>query len=315
MVIVNGSVTQFQAAVGSEPDQLGASVLRTLSRSYRNQFSTSAIRSGFLGLLTLGIWPLARLRRQFRNYVLFERQQNWHLAEWVRTRFGGEEANAFADATRALHYSRLLQWFSTLCVIAVILFVIQPLDLKFDDGGINRVLDRTFGFLHLPASNYADDILPWFILWNVAMGLGYMTHWMQVRRYRRRAARTMTRFEAVVRREGVTATLPPRMITLPDFRWGAIGLILAAFGGFWAIPMAFAGAAQRRYIDVASATARAKLLEAVRAMQQQQRSTASLATYTMHGRRCDTELCRAPLPSGAKFCPRCGMRSALSNVA
>ena len=156
-----------------QPDQLGISVLRTLSRSYRNQFSTSAIRAGILGLVTVGIWPLVRLRRQFRNYVVFERQQNWHLAEWVRTRFGGEEASAFADATRRLHYSKLLQWISTLCVLAVVIFVIQPVNLSFGDGGWHYVLGRTFGFMNLQPSTYADAIFQWFILWNGALGLAY----------------------------------------------------------------------------------------------------------------------------------------------
>jgi len=306
---------QLPPFVALHPDQLGASVLRTLSRSYRNQFSTSAIRSGILGLITVGLWPLVRLRRQFRNYVMFERQQNWHLAEWVRTRFGGEESGAFADATRQLHYSTPLQWFSTLCVLAVIICVLQPVNLSFGDGGWHHLLDRTFGFMQLHPSTYKDAILQWFILWNGALGLAYGAHWLQVQRYRRHAARTAMLFATVARRQGVTVHLPAKISAGPDFKWGIIAIILAKFGGFWTIPMACAGAAQRRYINVTAANTRASLLEYVRAMQQQRHSSASLATYTLHARRCDTELCRAPLPAGARFCPRCGMQAALSDVA
>src|SRR3954469_25224803 len=93
-----------------EPDHLGVAVLRNLSRSYWNQYSTSAIRLGLLALLTLGAWPVIRMRRQLRNYVTFERQHFWYLAEWLRTRLGGEQAELLTDSVRKMGYLRRLQW-------------------------------------------------------------------------------------------------------------------------------------------------------------------------------------------------------------
>ncbi len=51
----------------------------------------------WLGLISFGFWPLWKMSRQFRDYVTFEKQQFWHLAEWLRIRRGGEEiANSLA---------------------------------------------------------------------------------------------------------------------------------------------------------------------------------------------------------------------------
>ena len=69
---------------GAETDHLAAAVLRSLGRSFRNQFSMSPGQAFWLGLISFGLWPLFRLGRQFRDYVTFERQQFWHLAEWLR---------------------------------------------------------------------------------------------------------------------------------------------------------------------------------------------------------------------------------------
>src|SRR5690242_6983876 len=77
-----------------ETDHLAAGVLRALGRSYRNQFSLAPSQAFWLGLLTFGLLPLFRLARQFSDYVTFEKQQLWHLAEWLRVRRGGEEAVA-----------------------------------------------------------------------------------------------------------------------------------------------------------------------------------------------------------------------------
>src|SRR4051812_6460934 len=80
-----------------EGDQLATAVLRSLGRSRRDLFSMSPARAMLLGWITLGLAPVYRLARQFRDAVLLENQQLWHVAEWMRTRAGGVEAAALAE--------------------------------------------------------------------------------------------------------------------------------------------------------------------------------------------------------------------------
>ncbi|MEO6434968.1 MAG: hypothetical protein ABIP55_04305, partial [Tepidisphaeraceae bacterium] len=89
---------------GSAGDQLAASVLRSLSRSLRNQYSMNPVQAAGLALLTFGIAPLFKLVGQFSGYLSLESQQVWHAAEWLRTRGGGEEAEALADCAKKLRH-------------------------------------------------------------------------------------------------------------------------------------------------------------------------------------------------------------------
>ena len=167
--------------IAVNPDQLGESVTRHLSRSYRNWFSSSPLRCGVLGVLTLGVWPLLRLRKQFRNYVAFEHQQLWYLAEWARTRLGGDEAAAFADGIKRLTYRWTTQWVQTWCLIGIVLVM-----LSYAPGQnlLGELVDRTFGFEHLPQwVQSRDSVFIPFAVWNLGLGTAYLFHWWQVRRH------------------------------------------------------------------------------------------------------------------------------------
>src|SRR4051812_21725686 len=114
-----------RAFTAGETDYLAASVMKSLSRSFRNQFSISAIQGLGLGLITFGVWPLLRMQRQFRDYVTFEKQQLWHSAEWVRTRRGSDAAAALTEHARQARY-RHRGWITAVvgvCVSAVVALV------------------------------------------------------------------------------------------------------------------------------------------------------------------------------------------------
>lgn len=293
-------------------DQLGESVLRHLSRVYWNQFSTSPIRSAIFGVLTLGLWPLLRLRRQFRDYIIFERQTMTYLAEWIRTRLGGDEATAFADSVKQIRYSRGIQLLQTFCVIAIIVVMTQ-----FPIGGswIDQVRDQTWKVIHHGSvRSRPDQILIPFIAWNVGLAGAYLLHLVQIGRHERNMAVVLAKFAAIARREGVE--LPPTSIHCKrDLKWAFVGIILAAWGGFWAVPMVLAGAAQRRYVNATSPARRMQIATPLRQIHARHRPLPSDLNYTLHARRCENNICRATLPTNAKFCPRCGTRSAWSEVA
>ena len=98
------------AGVNGETDHLAASVLRSLGRSFRDQFSLSAADAAITGLLTFGLHPLWKLHFAFRDYITFERQQFWHVAEWLRVRRGGEDALAMHDAVERLRRTEAARW-------------------------------------------------------------------------------------------------------------------------------------------------------------------------------------------------------------
>src|SRR5207247_101030 len=98
-----------------------------LGRSYRNQFSLSPSQAFWLGLITFGLLPLFRLSRQFRDYVAFEKQQLWHLAEWMRVRRGGEEARALQDQLNSIRPRRFLRFLIVACVVFVIAVICKEL--------------------------------------------------------------------------------------------------------------------------------------------------------------------------------------------
>ena len=112
-------------------------------------------------------------------------------------------------------------------------------------------------------------------------------------------------------RVAVRERVPP--IADPPFDFGinggwivGPGLLAWLGGALWAVPMALAGATQRRYINRTATRTRGELLDRARTMIAQQRPPVAVPSYVIHGRRCDNDRCRAAIKAGARFCSRCG---------
>ena len=295
---------------GGETDHLAAAVLRSLGRSFRNQFSVSPAQAFWFGLISFGLWPLLRMGRQFRDYVTFERQQLWHLTEWVRLRRGGEDSQALQSQLKAIRPRALIRFLIAACIAATIFAALRDLQ---GDVSLNRLIDHTYR-LHRPWSDYGPT--PLWKAWVVMLGAAYALHAVRVVLHHHRVARFVSRFNAVLSREGVAAVSMPEMDADLQSGWWWTAGILAWFGALWAIPMALAGATHRRYINGTSARLRAEMLERVRAMLAQRRPPVAVPNFVIHSRRCGNPLCRATLRADAKFCTRCGTSAAMmSEVA
>ena len=296
---INGAVAH------GERDQLAASVLRGLSRSLRGQFSMTPLGALGFGLLTLGLLPLFRLRRQFRAYRALEAQQTWHAAEWLRTRSGGTPSEALANEAKALRRpQRPWMWIiMTLCAFASIALFVPPLG---EWHGVSDVVDRTYRLLRTPAIDRDPTVLTQFMFWNMALGAAYLLQWLDVALHLRKMRALAERFDAVAVREGVEPIDQPEQELGLSIPWIVGAAASCAFGAFWAIPLALAGASQRRYIDGTSAVLRAQMLERLRTMLEMRRPAVAVPNYPLHDRRCENVLCRALLRAGATFCPRCG---------
>jgi hypothetical protein len=256
-------------------------------------FSVPPIRAGILGFLTLGLLPLFRMRKQFRDVIRFERQEMWYFSEFLRARGQSAQAQAIAESSHRLRYRGALDFLGNLCIVAIILVFAKCMDGRYN---IDRLLDRTFLFVGRPAYVNAPTILLPYIAWNVGLAIAYLLHFAQVQLH----ARGLKRALASMRPAG-----PPQ--DEGDYRWPIVAVLLGAMGGIWAFFMAVAGGTQRRYVNVISAGSRAAMLQRVHEVSDNHHpAAATILSYRVHGPRCQNPLCRAMLPSDARFCPRCG---------
>src|SRR5512146_2452031 len=134
------------------PDHLAGAVLSALSRPLMGRAADwGLLRTAVLGGISFGIWPLLSWPRRFDDRADHEEQQFWHLAEWMRVRSGDASAARLRELTRGLQAR-------------------------------GTVLAFTYGYGRVPASGHftVDWIWRLFLVWNVALSLGYLVHWVRV---------------------------------------------------------------------------------------------------------------------------------------
>lgn len=295
-----------------QTDHLAAAVMRALSRSFMRHFSIRPGRAFGLGLVTFGIWPIAKLSRQFRDYVTFEKQQLWHLAEWLRLRRGGDDALALHDDLKSIQPNGALRVLPMLCAAITCYLVFVQLSGHFS---VNRLIHETWQLRRPWFGGGAPDSSWKF--WIVGLSVAYLLHVLRVALHHFAMRRFVERLNRLLAREQIPPVVMPAMGTGMSIGWWAAGLGLSAFGGLWGIPMALAAAMHRQYISSTAITIRAEMLASVRAMLQQNRPAVAVPNYVIHGLRCANPLCRAGLRVGAGFCTRCGQSTSrhMSEVA
>ncbi len=282
-----------------------------MGRSYHNQFSLSPVRAALLGFFTLGIAPALRLSRAFRSFAMFERQQLGYLADWLRVHAGGEDAAAFADAVRTV---RLRHGLGSIIRFGIIAFVLIGFATLHGHFSFNAVMDATYGFYRHMRSGFETNLVA-FLAWNVCLSLAYLALWAQVALHRHSTRAVIDRFNAIAARHGVEPIRPSALSMDVNAAWVVCTLVLISVGALWSIPMMFAGASQRGYINSTSQQLRGQLMDRVRGMLMNRRPMVAVPSYMIHGKRCENGLCQATLPAGARYCPRCGSGVAQSRVA
>jgi hypothetical protein len=288
------------------PDRLGAALLQSLARPVEGGGSWGVVRTIFLSIVTLGLLPLISWPRRFRDLVMMEQQQFWHLAEWLRLRNGGEEAQRLRKLAERMRFRWELWALSLLCIGGIIFVFASQLHWGLT---LRDVLASTYGF---GRGRHGDTGLPYdvaqrmFAAWTVGLFLAYMIHWVQIQWRALDVERFVRQYNRLALMEGLRAIDVPRVGWGGRPLWMAGAVLLVLFGALWGIPLMLAGAVQRNYAGQAVPRVREGLAHGVRDMLVGRRPAEAVPVPVRLLQRCGTERCAAPLPYGAKYCPRCG---------
>ena len=293
-----------EALVG--PDHLAGGVLRSMSRSFRGNFSWGVVPTLFLSVVSFGVLPLLRWTQNLRRYVLLERQQLWHLAEWLRLQTAHPDAQTLpVEAEKIRWRSALagtaLAWVGALAfVFAAELFVrgAYPSPLR-------SVISWTYGIRYEAGKTRADQ----FGIWTLCLSIAYALHWLQVQLHAGDVRRFLEKFNRVLEWEGVEPLSRPRGGIGLQPLWIIAAAGLCAVGAYWGVPLMLAGAVQRRYISRTSACVRAEAADRVRTILLLRRPVLRVPPFARATILCRTSGCRAPIPLLANFCARCGARA------
>jgi hypothetical protein len=245
-------------------------------------------------------WP-----RRFAQFIGVERQQLWHLAEWIRLRSAHPDATKLKDLADRLRYRSFFGAITFLAVVATIILILQskrPLNLEIIYTAAYPFFANEQFRVPLRVSNLFGPL-------NIGLSIAFAMHWLQVQLHATDVRRFVRIFNRVAEHEGVMPAQDEPDAEL-GFRpmWLAAGAVMALCGAFWAIPMVLAGAAHRRYISVTSRETRAEMGHRVRAMLLKHRPALNVPLPTNMRKLCPNERCQASLTQEAHFCPRCGTR-------
>jgi hypothetical protein len=301
------------AAAALETDQFAAAVLQALARPVHRKLSWSALRTVILGMISFGLVPILFLAKRFRQYVVLEQQQLWHLAEWLRQQAHHPDAAILQDEADALAESRGQNLLGSLGVVALVALFFYGLRSEHAwswAAMFNHTYlypfhrTATITYYRSPASNAFE----FFNLWTLALTVAYLGHWLQVQLHAWRIRAWIARFNQIVVAERLTPVKPRSPgIGLPII-WLIAGVILAACGWLWAFPMMLAGAAHRRMVHSASTANRAAMAMRFRDIALKHRPGQLLPIPIYLRNVCANRYCRAPVIDSAAYCPRCGSK-------
>jgi hypothetical protein len=251
--------------------------------------------------LTFGVGPAVLWPWRWATLLDRDRPYYRELASWWQARVSPKEAAQLNDVIGRLRprpILMILPWLAAAFTVAsaVVFLSVQRPDLH---GLIPRLASGTYRLRHagLRWGHDVQDHLHFVWIWTLAFAYG--CHLYAVRTHAL-AVGDLVRWTNKVSREHEVRRVrneTGRLGLGPV--WVGTAVVLCVYGAWWVIPMVLAGAAQRRYADVASP----RLQQALAA---QAGDAVALTGTTAAARFCPTPNCTHRLPAPAAYCPRCG---------
>lgn len=278
------------------PDLLAQALVDSLSRPAHRMLSMNLAGSFLLTVLTGGTVPLIGLTIRLRHFIAWQQQQLWHLAEWLRLQTGHPDADALQKASLRIRYSPIL-------ALATWLFVLAALG-----ACAIHLWRRGFSVGELARFAYFQPVRPEAILFSLSISAAAVSSLLHLVRHQQQVESCLRWFNQLARRQGLSVVRISGLELGFGPMWLAAGVLLAAGGAFWGLAVMLAAGAHRRYINVVSAQVRAALADRLCAVLRQHRPALRVPAPLTAERICARPNCRAFLPGGADYCPRCGMR-------
>lgn len=281
-------------------DELVEAAIRALDRPIGGLMPWGPVRLALVGAATGGLLPLWHLARRIRDYAIVEQQQLWHAAEWTRLRRGPAGDASLSDEADRLRPAAWTVWLPLLAAalaFAVAMRSASPNPVPRVLYGIAYQFPEALDVARSPALSSAA----W--LYAALVTGGYVVCLIALRRHAARVRAWTRRF---LGDDAPSDAAPARLAGSLHLGRLLAAAPVAAAGGLWALPMALAAGSVARYVGRTSFAARGQIARALRQEMGRVAPDVRPPATTMTTRRCATAECRASLPAGARFCPRCG---------
>ena len=290
----------------------GAALVRDLSAPVEPR-SPSLVVGLALSFATFGIVPALLWPLRFAKFAHQQKRDLLRLAKWVSLNAPHPATKRLSEAAAGVEFRTILWVLALTCCAAlgvVYLAVLpvtrgspDPWDVLFGSAfrSLSRRHPRGFDVLH--------------VAWVLGLSAAYFCQWLQVQLHARSVRKLLDVFNEVVIDEALAPVFLEPVGFAVGLLWLGAGVLLFALGAPWGICFMLAGGVQSRYTRRVTPRLRSLLAQRVRDMMLLRRPAPGRPAPAGDARgytrtRCETPGCRMPLPASAKFCPRCGVRSA-----
>jgi hypothetical protein len=280
-----------------QPDLLASAVLNSLTRPLYHGLSWGPLRTCVVAWLTVGVLPMFLLLRWLKDFIATQQQQLWHLAEWMRVQGGDHDATELQKASHRVRFNMPLAILSGALVLVAIGAVVAYFS------------HHTFSYRALLRFAFHAPVTPPQLVFTFALSAAAVCHWAHVVWHQQNVEHYLRWFNQLMTRQAQDEVRLPRLELGLDGTWIVAGVVLAVAGGLWGVPVLLAAGAHRRYIIEGSVRMRSTLAERLRAMLLERRPRMRIPSPIQIVRSCVRPNCRAPLPSAASWCPRCGTKA------
>ena len=284
------------AADAKRCDDLAALVVRRLEKRSAVG-SWGLLKTVLLGVPSFGLIPLLGWSRRFRPYAMddFESARSCRMGRVAPSSLGRIDSRIqAAEDTAPSPLPMVLSWVLAILIAGV--FVMRYTHVPFS---LESLIDSTYS--HEYRSQESSPLSPeefLYRVWVAGLSIGFVVQWLNMRVH----ADNMKKFVSQLNPIFAAENLPPVRMSNQGwvyFRplWIMMAVLLAMYGAWWAIPMALAGMAQRRYTTLTAKRLRKDLANRMRDVAMTDRAPGF--AVAAGPRRCGNSRCLAPLPPGA----------------